>query len=720
MMGVAGGDWTRVFLQRAWRDGVAAAVSETGAAAAGAGGDDEFEGLMALTRRELDGICAAIEQRLARVADVIIAASAHQQITPVRAFRRIQVELTKVAGQRLPLLADTAPVLACTRAILNVYRQTGIEAVGVEPEAGAGSRLTSDAAPPRRDPPTPMERYGELREKAVPKAYAKAKFVGVRTAGDEKVCFPTWTMVRTSMGDRPIQDIRIGDYVLTRAGIKKVVKIHQHHWFGDLVRIDTMPFTKIDERITVPVPFFPMRTAESSRAMGAVAAVDGACGPLSSMSDRDAVTPKVRVMSRAKAFCLCHFFAEFHRTFVFGQSWMVGHLECTPNHPIWCVGLGFVRADALKIGDCLQTVSNKFVQVVRIGNVKRVETKHLPSRIFKRLVSFCGLRPISVPIRSINLQGDVAYGKVNAPSIKLKFLGEENTKTFKRFSDHGFGACFPPESTIASARAETRIGGWDFAKAFVAVLTDGKDWRSAALFRTIGIAWPFSALLVLSKQLVASFTFYVAPLNRLLFARPRTEIIAVGDRAADGEQFFAANTGLGDQVGTASVVANSRTECSAWDPVPTGRNGGAAAMLAWAAGLFQKSFDGHGGVLVYNLTVEDVPEFYANGILVHNCQICEDLAADAPYTIAEYIGLFPRHPRCRCRPIPWFDKRFARDRAPRLTRDHHMHGFNRWWAPDAGAGADDELTAAVDAGDQAEGASPPEFDEPPFKQLNEE
>jgi hypothetical protein len=188
MMGVAGGDWTRVFLQRAWRDGVAAAVSETGAAAAGAGGDDEFEGLMALTRREVDGICAAIEQRLARVADVIIAASAHQQITPVRAFRRIQAELIKVAGQRLPLLADTAPVLACTRAMLNVYRQTGIEAVGVEPEAGAGSRLTSDAAPPRRNPPTPMERYGELREKAVPKAYAKAEFVGVRTAGDNLVC----------------------------------------------------------------------------------------------------------------------------------------------------------------------------------------------------------------------------------------------------------------------------------------------------------------------------------------------------------------------------------------------------------------------------------------------------------------------------------------------------------------------------------------------------
>jgi hypothetical protein len=187
MMGMVGGDWTRVFLQRAWQDGVAAAVSETGAAAAGAEGDDEFEGLMALTRREVDGIGAAIEQRLARVADVIIAASAHQRITPVRAFRRIQAELTKVAGQRLPLLADTAPVLACTRALINVYRQTGIEAVGVEPESGA-VRVMADAAPVRRNPPTPMERYGELREKAVPKAYAKVEFVGVRTAGDNFVC----------------------------------------------------------------------------------------------------------------------------------------------------------------------------------------------------------------------------------------------------------------------------------------------------------------------------------------------------------------------------------------------------------------------------------------------------------------------------------------------------------------------------------------------------
>ena len=40
-----------------------------------------------------------------------------------------------------------------------------------------------------------------------------------------------------------------------------------------------------------------------------------------------------------------------------------------------------------------------------------------------------------------------------------------------------------------------------------------------------------------------------------------------------------------------------------------------------------------GVAAVYNLTVEDCPEFYANGILVHNC----DPLMDA---IAEMLGSF--------------------------------------------------------------------------------
>jgi hypothetical protein len=57
------------------------------------------------------------------------------------------------------------------------------------------------------------------------------------------------------------------------------------------------------------------------------------------------------------------------------------------------------------------------------------------------------------------------------------------------------------------------------------------------------------------------------------------------------------------------------------------------------------------------------------------CEKCEDLAEDAPYTLAEAIGLLPAHPRCRCAVFPWSDQRYARDA---LTR-------GGWWSDAADA-----------------------------------
>jgi hypothetical protein len=43
------------------------------------------------------------------------------------------------------------------------------------------------------------------------------------------------------------------------------------------------------------------------------------------------------------------------------------------------------------------------------------------------------------------------------------------------------------------------------------------------------------------------------------------------------------------------------------------------------------------------------------------CPICEALAEDGPYTIAEARGLLPAHPNCRCAIVPLDDARFAHD-----------------------------------------------------------
>ena len=56
-------------------------------------------------------------------------------------------------------------------------------------------------------------------------------------------------------------------------------------------------------------------------------------------------------------------------------------------------------------------------------------------------------------------------------------------------------------------------------------------------------------------------------------------------------------------------------------------------------------------LFVYNIQVENQPEFYANGLLVHNCPICQPLEG-VVMTIREARGSIPIHPSCRCVWLP--------------------------------------------------------------------
>lgn len=48
---------------------------------------------------------------------------------------------------------------------------------------------------------------------------------------------------------------------------------------------------------------------------------------------------------------------------------------------------------------------------------------------------------------------------------------------------------------------------------------------------------------------------------------------------------------------------------------------------------------------VYNMEVEEYPEYYANGILVHNCELCGPMEG-VTLTVKEARGLIPRHVNC--------------------------------------------------------------------------
>lgn len=56
-------------------------------------------------------------------------------------------------------------------------------------------------------------------------------------------------------------------------------------------------------------------------------------------------------------------------------------------------------------------------------------------------------------------------------------------------------------------------------------------------------------------------------------------------------------------------------------------------------------------LVVYNIQVENQPEFFANGILVHNCPLCQPLEG-VIMSIKEARGIIPRHTQCRCAFLP--------------------------------------------------------------------
>jgi len=56
---------------------------------------------------------------------------------------------------------------------------------------------------------------------------------------------------------------------------------------------------------------------------------------------------------------------------------------------------------------------------------------------------------------------------------------------------------------------------------------------------------------------------------------------------------------------------------------------------------------------VYDIQVEDEPEFYANGILVHNCRICAPLhGRRMPVNNIPADLMIPQHTNCRCSYLP--------------------------------------------------------------------
>lgn len=419
------------------------------------------------------------------------------------------------------------------------------------------------------------------------------------TARDELVCFPAWTMVTTDKGAVPIQNLKPGDKVLTRRGWKPVVATSNRQYKGDMVELQA--------------------------------------GKLSVIA--------------------------------------------TGNHPIWKSQQGWLNAREFDIGDGVQTFNDKTVLVRRVFKFFVGNSDYMPAAIIK-ILGF-GCVPFSsffVPVNAINFQSDSQgwQNKVNRVSTHFSFLDKLNTIGLQNQTHRLFGHCFPIEFPITSKTAKLSVFVTGQPPEFFAAISTRHHNRWTATFlRTI--------------MPVVSF-FTVLENNTASFARRKAQVgmptldaanrVSVGSTGQNVECFstngahlvYSGNTGQAASVraklfaalqspwrkiklflasGASDVFSSSLSLClSPFKHFRFTRH--IAHSMTRLTVLYHKLFAN--SIRVYDIQVQDVPEFFANGFLVHNCPICAPLNGKRAALDATFDGVVsnpPAHPRCRCflRPV---------------------------------------------------------------------
>ncbi len=429
---------------------------------------------------------------------------------------------------------------------------------------------------------------------------------------DDLTCFPANTNVITRSGETHIQDIQKGDEVLTHAGWRRVSRTMRRRYAGKMIEIETS---------------------------------DGR------------------------------------------------RLTATAEHQVYEVGYGWREIQALRHGSRLKTSDNQIIQVTRVfyftlGNVEHKIAKFAQSRItlgvFKR---------VRTPIRSIYLKARILLRqiKVDAESSSGMLWTKGDVQTLQGFTNRTLNRSLA--AIFATARKATksslRMFRWCRSKSLAAVQAVNEYRRATAGFRTILLpgricgelfpasgayfphrelcpAGPTANLITMSDRLV---NLKILPADRadLCNHRTRARQSAACPRAMRfapmggvGVESFAANgarLGLpkfrGPMVTRPRTILRSRAglQFISWDKL-------LVAIRAYIHGIYRYYTTlvlGSQSYFVFNLEVEGAHTYFANGILVHNCEDCavldgEVVALDEDFSDGENEP--PDHPNCRCCILP--------------------------------------------------------------------
>lgn len=454
-----------------------------------------------------------------------------------------------------------------------------------------------------------------------------------QTMEDDFVCFPADTNVETINGPMPIQNISVGDLIKTRTGYKPALATMKRDYQGQMVIIKA------------------------------------------------------------------------------GNKSIVS----TANHPYWTLEKGWLNGIDVERGYTLQSFDNELIKVDSVIDFSIGNPDNMPSPIIKILGFLLVFLRILMPIDAINLKSNIDRMKQEIYRVwsDLRLLGMLYVQRCKGEANLLFWDRFTCKLSVATKAAKTLLVNHSraYSEFFVAVVAVHHVRRTAARFRTIlstiarfgrSKLFPATQALINLYHSICSLAFkgtVVVPVsirsraNSKVITAPhayfsggiRPSLIKTFPRAISSvlgllsmrEGCVSPADGAGHNFGFTVSPASVGTLYRAvggeiFSLIPL-----AAHEFFSAIGTIGKSFVGiifHSGnpsssdmielyhrssaksISVYNIEVADDNEYYADGILVHNCSYCHQMSQEKDngygpgiYTIAQARGLIPAHPRCRCR-----------------------------------------------------------------------
>lgn len=341
----------------------------------------------------------------------------------------------------------------------------------------------------------------------------------------------------------------------------------------------------------------------------------------------------------------------------------------TADHPFWTLEKQWVAAGKLDPSLTLYGINDEQIHILGCFNFSVSDSHHSPSAALEAL-GFTGISGgVAMPVHPVNFNGDALLGdgKVNRVSPNTKLLNGRYTKGRKSRADVRLGDRFSLGSSVARNGAKLPyLVRRHVSNGLAARLAHYYMRWSSAFFRAVGAI----EMLLAPKRLSATFAG-----NVLSSARSATPNKAMRDACLNAELPAAMNAIL-DNEPDVLKAALARAALIATD-LGAGRSeielnaanrtrsvfANSLAFCRSKLELLKRQRHArfyHKNTVVYDIQVADCPEFFANGMLVHNCERCGPLH-EQPEEV--WSKVFPdgpgytAHPRCRCHLRPIVEER---------------------------------------------------------------